>query len=299
MPRPVGPGSVLRVVAPAGPFDAEAFELGASFLRTRYEVRHRPDVLERSGYLAGDDSRRLEELQEALADPDAVAIVAVRGGYGATRLLPHLGEDIVRASDKLLVGFSDITALHALWQRAGLPSIHGSMVAALGRAESEPRERWLASLEGGPRALEGLERWRGTSAEGTLVGGNLAVLAALVGTPFAPPLDGSLLLLEDVGERPYRLDRMLTTLRQAGWLERVAGVVVGDLERCHSGADGVEARDVFLERLGSLPIPVVAGAPVGHGSRNESLWLGTRYILDAEAGTLVPRPDPIAGSLAP
>ena len=283
----IGPGAVIRVIAPSSPFDRTAFETGLAFLRERYEVRHRDDILDRDGYLAGSDARRLAELREALADPDAAAIVAARGGFGATRLLDHVGPEVVGRAP--LVGFSDITALHALWQRAGRPSLHASMVAALGRKGPAPaRARWIAALEGTQSAFTDLASWHPGRAEGVLVGGNLAVLGALVGTPHAPPLDGSLLLLEDVGERPYRLDRTLTTLRQAGWLTRVAGVVVGDLTDCRAGIDGVEALQVLEQHLAGLGVPVVAGLPVGHGSDNAPIWLGARYRLDATAGSLRP-----------
>lgn len=279
---------MLRVVAPSGPFDAELFAAGLAFLRERYEVRHRPDVLDRDGFLAGSDQRRLDELEEALADPEAVAIVAARGGYGTTRLLPDLCVDRIRDAGKPLVGFSDITALHALWQRAEVSSLHGSMVAALGRSDPETRAEWIAALEGDAPPLGGLEEWAAGSAEGPLVGGNLAVLGALVGTPYAPPLEGALLLLEDIGERPYRIDRVLTSMRHAGWLQRVAGVVVGELKDCRAGSDGVTPEAVLRERLGDLGVPVAGALPVGHGVVNTPLWLGRRYRLDAGAGSLEP-----------
>lgn len=274
------------MVAPSGPFDPEDFAAGVAFLRERYEVRHRSDVLDRAGYLAGSDERRLDELNEALADPDAAAIVAARGGYGATRLLSDLSLERVRDAAIPLVGFSDITALHALWARASVPSMHGSMVAALGRSSDEARARWVTALEGDGPTLEGLERWVGGVAEGPLLGGNVAVLGSLLGTPHAPPLEGALLLLEDVGERPYRLDRVLTSMAQAGWLDRVAGVVVGELTDCRPGTDGVTAEAVLRERLEGLGVPVVGALPVGHGDRNEALWLGQRHRLDATLGTL-------------
>ena len=283
---------MLRVVAPSGPFDVANFEAGIAFLRERFEVRYRADIIERAGYLAGCDRRRLDELNEALADPDVAAIVAARGGYGATRLLPELSVGRVRRAAVPLVGFSDITALHALWARAGIPSLHGSMVAALGHADDATRAGWVRALEGAGPALKGLERWAGGVAEGPLVGGNLAVLAALVGTSHAPPLDGAILLLEDTGERPYRMDRMLTSLGQAGWFARLAGVVVGELTDCGPGPDGVLPETVFRERLGDLGVPVVGAAPVGHGARNTPLWLGRRHRLDADAGVLAPASDP-------
>ena len=281
------PGAHVRVVAPASPFPVADFEAGVARLRTRYRVSFEPEIVARAGYLAGDDARRLGELRRALADPSVDAIVAARGGYGATRLLPELSPTEVAGGGKLLVGFSDLTALHALWARAGLRSLHGPMVAALGRAEAATVGAWLASAEGVPPDpigdLDCLVRGR---AEGPLLGGNLAVLAALCGTPHAPPLDGAILLLEDVGEAPYRVDRMLTTLRAAGWLDRVAGVVLGRFTQCAPGEDGRTVTDALRDRLGDLAVPVVAGLHAGHVADALALPLGAPARLDGECGTL-------------
>lgn len=285
-PPPIGPGSVLRLVAPSGPFDREAFEAGVAFLRERYEVRYEdPAIHCRDGFLAGDDDRRAQELHAALADPDAAAIVAARGGYGATRLLDRLRPADIRKANKWLVGFSDITALHALWARAALRSIHGPMVAWLGTADDLARAQWVAALEGthppiGDLASLGVDG----AVEGHLVGGNLAVLAALVGTPHEPPLTGAILFLEEVAEAPYRVDRMLTTLRQAGWLDRVRGVLLGDFTAC-VGRHDVDVAEVLADRLGDLGLVVLRGATSGHGPVNRPLPFGARTRLDARAGT--------------
>lgn len=277
----------MRVVAPASPFGADDFHRGVERLRARYRVTFREDVFAREGFLAGDDARRLAELGEALADPSVDAIVAARGGYGATRLLSRLDPAKVRAAKKLLVGFSDLTALHALWARAGLRSIHGPMVCALGRADPPLVDRWIGIAEG--RAIEPLEGLRplsGGSCEGPLLGGNLAVLAALAGTPHTPPLDGAILFLEDVGEAPYRVDRMLTTLRDAGWLARVRAVALGTFSGCDPRDDGRTVDDVLRDRLGDLGIPVLTGIGAGHVPDNLELPFGARAHLDADRGTL-------------
>ncbi len=277
----------MRVVAPASPFPLHDFERGVERLRARYRVSFREDIVARHGFLAGSDARRLAELREALADPSVDAIVAARGGYGVTRLLSRLHPEAVRDAKKLLVGFSDLTALHALWARAGLRSIHGPMVCALGRAEPAQVERWMAVAEGGAiepfRALEPLAPG---VAEGPLVGGNLAVLAAVAGTAHAPPLEGAILFLEDVGEAPYRVDRMLTTLRDAGWLARVAGVALGTFTGCHARDDGRTVDEVLADRLGDLGVPVVRGIGAGHVPDNLELPLGARARLDADRGAL-------------
>lgn len=244
-------------------------------------------IFEREGYLAGSDLRRLEELRAAIIDPSVRAIVAARGGYGAQRLLDGLDPELVRSHPKILVGFSDITALHALWARAGVRSIHGAMVAALGRGDEALLERWRGLLYGAVSEPVGdLRAIVGGRAEGVLVGGNLAILAALCGTPYAPPLDGAILFLEDIGERPYRVDRMLTTLHHAGWLARVAGVALGAFTESPPGSDGVEVSEVLVERLGALQVPVVMGVPAGHIDDNLELPFGSRVALDADAGML-------------
>lgn len=274
--RPVGPGSTLAIIAPSGPFDQARFRLGVNWLATRYALRYEdPGIFSRTGYLAGADGRRLAELQSALEDPSVDAIVCARGGYGSTRLLPGLETGAIAAAGKLLVGFSDITALHALWARAGVRSLHAPMVASLGGAGESLRRLWIEAVEGSAasRSWPGIE-WVPGTAEGRLIGGNLAVLAALAGTPYEPPVEGCVLFLEDVGERPYRIDRMLTTLRQSGWLGRCAGFLIGEFTDCGPGEDGVTVEEVIRDRLGDLGVPVVAGIPAGHVDHNEPLPFG-------------------------
>ena len=210
--RFLGPGARIELIAPSGRFDPTAFEAGVARLSRRYEVRYDPGIHSQHGYFAGDDARRLAELRAALARPETDAILAARGGYGATRILPLLAAEEVRTPGKLLVGFSDITALHALWAHAGVGSLHASMVAGLGRCEEPLFARFCAALEGQfPASFTGLDPIHPGRAEGILLGGNLAVLTALIGTAGFPPLQGAVLFLEDIGERPYRVDRMLTT----------------------------------------------------------------------------------------
>ena len=283
----LAPGSRIRLIAPAGPFDVGDFHRGVEQLRERYEVVFDEGVTDRHGYLAGDDARRSRELLQALDDADARALVAVRGGYGTTRLLSLLDTATIQKSSKLLVGFSDITALHAQWYRAGLRSVHGSMVAALGRTPEADFNRWCKHLEGEELpTLRGLVTLQGGRAQGPLMGGNLAVLCALLGTPYAPDPSGAVLFLEDVGERCYRVDRMLTTLKQAGWFAKAAGVLLGDFHECRPGSDGVTIEEVLRERLADVGIPVAAGAPVGHGDANHELPLGAPVDFDASAGNV-------------
>jgi muramoyltetrapeptide carboxypeptidase len=286
-PTFIRPGDHIRVVAPSSPFDPEELAQGVARLEQRYRVTRDPSLLERHGYLAGDDARRSRELRAAIDDPSVRAIFAARGGYGATRLLGELELSRIARGAKLLVGFSDITALHAQWARAELQSVHGPMVAALGRADDAALARACEVIEGRFAGLSGLQTLVHGRVSGRLMGGNLAVLSALLGTPYMPSLEGAVLLLEDIGERPYRVDRMLTSLAQSGALGAVAGVVVGAFTDARPGPDGTTVETVLAERLGGLGIPVATGAPVGHVDANHPVPLGALVELDAEAGTLV------------
>lgn len=242
-------------------------------------------VLARSGYLAGDDSRRACEIAEALREPDVKAVIAGRGGYGVTRLLEALDLGALRASPRWIVGFSDITALHVLAARAGVASIHGPNVTGLGRTSPRNRGAWLAALER-PHAearWSGLETVYPGRARGQAFGGNLALLEAMAaaGRLHLPP--GCVLLLEDVDERPYRVDRMLTSLLAGGHLRRAAAIVLGGFARCPTGKDGVTVEQVLAERTSGLGIPVLAGAPFGHGADNLAVVLGRdASVGDAE-----------------
>jgi muramoyltetrapeptide carboxypeptidase len=280
------PGGRVGIIAPSSPFDAEELKRGLSLLSSRYSVSHAPSLFERQGYLAGSDARRLAELQSAIDDPDLDAIFAVRGGYGATRLLDALDVSALATRPKLLVGFSDITALHALWSQRGVGSVHGPMVAAVGRGGEAQLQRVIEAVEGRyVRVFPGLRALAPGRAQGPLLGGNLAVLCSLLGTPFMPDLRGAVLLLEDIGERPYRIDRMLTSLRSSGVLGAVAGILLGAFTNAEPGADGRTCEEVLVDRLASLGVPVLAGAPIGHIDDNTPVLLGTLVELDSDAGT--------------
>ncbi len=281
--RPVRAGGHLRIVAPSGPFDRERFEAGVTWLRDRYLVSYSDAIHSRSGYFAGPDERRLFELNEAVHDDTVDAILCARGGYGATRILPGIDRAAVRRANKMIIGFSDVTALHAVWAGAGVRSIHAPMAASLALAPPEIRQAWVESVENQTE----LSRWELQALSlldhpvaGRFFGGNLAVLHALVGTPYAPPLDGVILFLEDVGERPYRIDRMLTTLDQAGWFVPIAGVVLGSFTQGDPAPDGVSIDDVFAHHFAGRPFPVLRGFPAGHIEENQPIGFGTRAVIE-------------------
>ena len=287
-PAPLEPGDAVAVVAPSGPFDRAAALAGIAWLERRYRVRHGATLFARDGYLAGSDRRRITELQKAL-DADVKAIVAARGGYGLCRIGPLIDWRTALKKPKWLVGFSDFTVLHAEAWRRGLATIHASMVCTLGGAAPSARRQWVDTLEDPmrERRWKDLESWRPGRAAGPLAGGNLAILHSMAAAGRLRFPKGAVLLLEDIGERPYRLDRMLSDLLAGGHLSRAAGVVVGQFTDCAPGPDGRRALDVLRERLLVLGVPVAAGFPSGHGKRNDAVVFGCRARLDARRGTCV------------
>ncbi|HZS37925.1 MAG TPA: LD-carboxypeptidase [Polyangia bacterium] len=286
-PRALVPGDAVAVVAPAGPVPRDAFAAGARILGARYRLVHDERIFERAGFLAGSDDARAAELQRALADPQAAAIVCARGGYGLTRILARLDAAAFCRNPKWIVGFSDVTALHVWAARAGVESLHAPVVTQLGGLPPEDAAALFALLEGAPPApLENLRALAPGRATGPLHGGNLELLSRLCGTPWQPRLDGAILLLEDVGERPYRVDRALTQLLLAGALDGLRGALVGEFHKCADPDNAPpSAEDVIAERLASLGIPILAGAPIGHGARNRAVPLGVPLTLDAATGT--------------
>jgi muramoyltetrapeptide carboxypeptidase len=299
MPRAVAlrPGDGIAVIAPASPFDKERFERGVRALQDiGLEPRYGRGVFEsHQGYLAGDDSRRLDELRHALQDSSAKALVLARGGYGLQRIVSGLPAALVEKNAKPVVGYSDATVLHEVWWRARVPSIHGPMCTQLGE-DRTALERLGMLLSGDD---PGRIHWpphavRPGRAEGPLRGGNLTVLASLCGTPLQPSFNGCVVLLEDLNEPPYRLDRLCTQLLQSGAFEGAKGIVVGDLFGIGETSEG--RNEVLAERFEPLGIPLVFGAPFGHAGRNQPVALGVPHALDASEGALVPLGSPVAAS---
>ncbi len=293
-PPRLAPGDVVRLVAPSGPAPREEVEAGARLLAQRYRVRYEPEALFRQdGFLAGPDEHRLRELDAALADPDSKAIFLARGGYGLLRLLPYLVHQRLTARPKAIVGFSDATALLGLAARAGLASIHGPLVTQLPRLPAADREALFGLLEnpGQGLLLSELESIIPGRVQGPLIGGNLEVFSRLIGTPYLPDLSGAVLFLEDVGERPYRIDRLITHLDLAGVFDAVSAVIIGEFKDCKEPAGSKltspTVEQVLEERLGRLPIPLVRGGKFGHGDVNAPLPYGTLVELDTRHETLV------------
>lgn len=282
-PPRLSPGDTIRVVAPASPFDRAVFDKGVAALESLgFRVSWGEDLFESRRYLAGSDERRARELMEAFEDRGSRAIVCARGGYGTPRILPLLDFARIARSPKVFVGFSDPTALHLAFARHGIVSFHGPNVCGLAAFPPE-RETFLAATTR-PQPMGEIARGETVvpgRAEGPLVGGNLAMLAALAGTPFFPDLAGAILFVEDVGEKPFRIDRMLTTLRLAGALEGIAGIALGRFSGCVNPADtSFDGETIAKELARELGKPCIAGLAFGHEGENRTIPVGVRGAIE-------------------
>jgi muramoyltetrapeptide carboxypeptidase len=300
-------GDTIGVVAPASPPpDPRAIDRATALLRALgFQVKLGTHVRQRRGFLAGTDRERAGDLMKLFADPGVKAILCVRGGHGVTRLLPLLDFGLIRRHPKIFVGYSDLTALHAALQaRANLVTFHGPMLNADFLAHHFPPftcESFFRTLTqpAAPGSLcqgcpdKTVSVLRGGTASGLLTGGNLTMLCALLGTPWQPVLRGKILLLEEINEAPYRVDRMLTQLLNAGLLQTAAGIAIGQNHACEDriarkrGECRQSLRDVFRDRLLPLRVPVVTGLPFGHVPLNATVPLGVAAVLDGKRGDLV------------
>jgi muramoyltetrapeptide carboxypeptidase len=287
-------GDLIGVAAPAGATEAAAVSAGVHVLESAgYRVRLGDSVFKRMGFLAGNDAERAADLTAMFADPEVRAIVAARGGYGCGRLLPHFDVDVVRRNPKIFVGYSDLTFLLAhIVQRAELVTFHGPMV--MGLASHPDVGAGLLGLLTGDRGrwnLAARDIVQPGTTEGMIVGGCLSVLVSMLGTPYDVETGGRILFLEDVNEKPYRIDRMLTQLRQAGKLDTAAGVVFGEMAGCTAGPnEAMTVGDVIRQAFAAAKIPVVMGLPTGHTQGAVTLPLGVRARLAGERLTLLESP---------
>jgi muramoyltetrapeptide carboxypeptidase len=309
-PNPIRPprlhtGDLIGLINPSGAiYERQPYELTHDALRALgFRTKEAPNLRARYGHMAGTPRQRADDIHALFADPSVAGILAVTGGSGANRVLPLLDYALIGRTPKFLGGFSDLTALiSAVHVKTGLVTFH----SPLGRSEwnAFSIEHFKAVvMDGAAHTLrntlvpgddlvskEGrISTLRGGRAQGPLLGGNLAVLTSLAGTPYMPNLDGAILFLEDVNEYVYRVDRMLSTLMLSGALQRVAGVVLGGFTDCRpsEGSFGTLTLDeVFDDYFGPLNVPVYRGAQFGHVARKFTLPLGVRAEIDADAGTL-------------
>ncbi len=298
-------GDVVGLIEPSGavydPFDLQLVE---ETVRALGLIPKRADGAGSiHGYLAGDDRHRAAGVNAMFADPEVKAIMAVRGGWGAARALPFIDFDAIRATPKAVIGLSDVTGLHlALQSKAGIVSFHGPTASGPWGPISVESFRALcfdaatptvSNPQGSaPRLVQRdwrIRTIRGGKARGVLLGGNLTVLAALVGTPYMPDFDGAILVLEDIGEAEYRIDRMMTQLALSGILSKCAGVVFGQCTDCvdkERGFGGFPLGVVLRQHLEPLGVPCFQGAAFGHIPDQYLLPLGAEAEIDADAGTI-------------
>ncbi|MFP6655896.1 MAG: LD-carboxypeptidase [Myxococcota bacterium] len=289
-PRAIPAGARIAIAAPAGPVDPEALASGRSALEgLGFETVVTDDILDRSGYLAGSDDRRAKELMGFVEDPEVDAILCARGGYGCHRIIQSLDAETFRKAAKPLIGYSDITTL-LLWQRqqAGLLGIHGPMLERSDALTGEAGSALGRMLRGtGPLPRYAGESRKGGRAEGQLIGGSLTICVASLGTPWEIDTRGAILMLEEIAEAPYRIDRLLEQLRAAGKFDQVVGVALGTFTDCADERyPEWTVTGLLDEILGSLEIPLVSGLPFGHNSANLPWPYAGRAALDGSRGEL-------------
>lgn len=285
-------GARIALVAPAGTLTGpEDVERGEENVRSLgWEPHTGSNVLKRHRYFAGTDAERLRDLNDAIHDDEIDAIWCLRGGYGAMRILPDVDFAALARRPKPIIGFSDLTSLlSAVGGRARIVCFHGPTARV--RLTDFSRASLVAAVVDGTDpcgAAPNARVLRGGTAEGRLVGGNLALVAALVGTEFALDLEDAILFLEDIGERTYRVDRMLRQIYLSGALKRCRGIVFGECTDCHeSSASGSRELDEILTEIAGLAeVPCIAGAPMGHIDDQWTLPVGAQARFDADARTL-------------
>jgi muramoyltetrapeptide carboxypeptidase len=287
-PPPLKPGDLLAVVAPASPVAPELFAAGAAILETwGFRLSYGPEIFAPRPYQPAADLQAWQFFRRALIDPEVSGVICARGGYGTLRILEHLDYALLSAHPRYLIGFSDITNLLCLFsQRAGLVTFHGPTVAHLGDLTPPAREQFYRMLTYPVADLvcfHDLQTLSPGVARGPLIGGNLTTLCSLLGTPYALPLAGQVLFLEDHNEAPYRLDRLLQQLRLSGSLTRLKAMILGSFTCC---GDIQQVWDIFAALGESLAIPVLAGLPAGHQPDNFTLPLGAAVEVDANTRTV-------------
>ncbi len=287
-PTQLSPGDTIGVVAPAGPFDPELFQKGITALETMgYRVFQPEGLTLRDRFLAGSDQHRADLINQLFADSGIQGIFCARGGYGSLRLLDLIDYGLIRQNPKVFIGFSDISALiWVLMEQCGLVAFHGPVITTLGKGNVETADSLTAALTSGtPMEIPAskAEVIRTGKCNGTVRGGNLATLCHLTGTPYTPEFNGSIVVLEDVGEAPYKIDRMLCQMRMAGCFDGIVGLALGTFSDCGGINDVL---DVFKDVFKDMNIPILAGFDIGHGPVNLTLPMGIQATLDTERQAL-------------
>lgn len=295
LPPPLLRGETIGLVAPASSIsNQENLQKGVQFLKDAgYKLKFHRDFRNTEGYLAGSDYERAEEFNSLWLNPEVKAVIAARGGYGSLRMLDNLDLEQIRLNPKILIGFSDLTVLlTAILKNTGLLTFHGPVVTTLDSIDELSQQSFLDTLSGNiPKSMQPdrVTIVRDGFANGVLLGGNLTTLAHLLATPYEMSWQGAILFIEDIGESPYRLDRLLTHLAQARKLDDLSGIILGTFTEADRTDNPELAKcicDRILELVGDKNIPIWADFPVGHGRRNLTLPLGTMVEMDSAAATL-------------
>jgi len=276
------PNQTVGVIAPASPVNQSEISEGLKLLESfPLKIKLGEHIFDRLNYLAGSDNDRVADFHQMFSDPEVKAILSTRGGYGSARLLNKIDFNLIRKNPKIIVGFSDLTALLlAIYNKSGLITIHGPTLSDLPKSINWEHLSRLITASHRPQIFfkQGRIINKG-KAKGILLGGNLSTICSLLDTPFLPSFEGVILFLEEKGESPYKMDRMLTQLLLSGRLEGLSALIIGQIEDCGE----MEIINSMLQgRLGRLTIPVITGLPVGHGNENISLPLGLPAVLDTE-----------------
>jgi len=296
-PKALRKGDVIGIAAPASPPESEErLEKGIRYLeRLGYRIVLGSHLHRRRGYLAGTDRERASDLYELFSHPDVKAIFTARGGYGCMRILPYLDYSFIRRHPKILVGYSDITALQmALFAKAGLVTFSGPMVAvemADGLSGKREEQFWRTLTSTKPPGKVHVERWNNPTKKnpaGRIIGGNLSLVAALATTPYFPKANNHILLLEEIGERPYRIDRMLQQISLSGIFKKTNGIVLGSFKDCgpEAGKPSLTLNEVIEQTFQPFTFPVVGRLPYGHTKKSLTIPLGVRVHLDVSGGSV-------------
>jgi muramoyltetrapeptide carboxypeptidase len=289
VPARIKPGDTIGIVAPAGPFDRQTFLRGVGIIEDMgFQIFVPPGLFEKNRYLAGSDNHRVLFVNQLFADTSVDAIICARGGYGSMRILPLLDYDAIQTNPKVFIGFSDITILlSVLFSHCNLVTFHGPVITSLADASEETKLSLFSSvtsdsnleilLSGGKTIIPGV-------ASGEVCGGNLTMLCHLIGTPFAPDFENKILFLEDRGEAPYRIDRMLVHMALAGCFKGLSGIILGTFEECGPIEEVIK---IIVEIFEKYSIPILAGLDAGHGRHNLTIPLGIEATLDADRHSLI------------
>ncbi len=297
MLKRVSPGSTISVIAPAFPPNTEKVELGITYLESKgFKVKRGKSLQGNFGYLSATDEQHIKELNDSFADPDVAAIICARGGWGGLRIIDKLDYEVIRHNPKALVGYSDITTLQlAIWTKCQIPSISGPMVAvemASGILDFTEKYFWEQLNNTGKIYninLEeiGSETWINGKAKGRLLGGCLSMIVHQLGTPYSPDYSGAILFIEDVGEEPFKIDRYLAHLKQAGIFDSISGLIVGEFLDCTEEREPTfTISEVLHQYFDERNYPVITNFPYGHGMKKISMPIGATINLDTEQNLL-------------